>query len=75
MRVFITMITIACGVLGYAQTSIRGLVTDEATVPMVGVVAYIGDAAMLATSTGKDGAFILEGMRAGRHTVHLRIMG
>ena len=75
MRTLLTSVAFAFCVLGYAQTSIIGSVMDESSLPMVGVVATLGDAALLGTTTATDGSFVLRGMKAGRHTLQLRFIG
>ena len=75
MRSLLFIVTLTFGAFASAQSSITGSVTDEADLPMVGVVATLGEATLLGTTSAKDGSFELRGIGTGRQVLHLRFIG
>lgn len=75
MRFLVTFVTMLFSVVVDAQTSFTGMVHDEKSEPIVGVVAYVGDEATLGTITSDDGTFVFRGLRIGQNTLHLRFVG
>ncbi len=58
-----------------AQTgTIKGVVTDSATGPVIGAVVTV-DASALLTQTNVRGAYEFRGVSAGTHTVRVRALG
>jgi iron complex outermembrane recepter protein len=69
-----SLLAVAPSVLVAQNGTIKGVVTDSATGPVVGAVVTV-DASVLLTQTNARGAFEFRGVPPGSHTVRVRALG
>ncbi len=76
VRRFAFVLAVAASATAAAAQSgtIRGVVTDSTTGPVIGAVVTV-DASALLTQTNGRGAFEFRGVPAGSHTVRVRALG
>jgi iron complex outermembrane receptor protein len=69
-----TLFVVAPSVLAAQNGTIKGVVTDTATGPVVGAVVTV-DATVLLTQTNTRGAYEFRGVSPGSHVVRVRALG
>ena len=69
-----TLLAVAPSVLAAQNGTIKGVVSDSATGPVVGAVVTV-DASVLLTQTNSRGAYEFRGVPPGSHTVRVRALG
>ncbi|HEY2896609.1 MAG TPA: TonB-dependent receptor [Gemmatimonadaceae bacterium] len=69
-----SLLVVAPSVLAAQNGTIKGVVTDTATGPVVGAVVTV-DASVLLTQTNSRGAYEFRGVSPGSHTVRVRALG